>query len=84
MKIKFGQGIEIREVDLYKASLPQIAANDKGKEPLVIDTIQGHPAREIFSLICADIDFLVQMREKVIADVVSFYDSDGSVSTDTD
>ncbi|KZV26676.1 splicing factor 3B subunit 1-like [Dorcoceras hygrometricum] len=68
-KIKFGQGIEIREVDLYKASLPRIAADDKGKEHLVVDTIQGHPAREIFSLICADIDFLVQLREQVIEEM---------------
>ncbi|KZV17417.1 splicing factor 3B subunit 1-like [Dorcoceras hygrometricum] len=79
-KIKFGQGIEIREVDLYKASLPQIAADyDKGKEPLVVDTIQGNTAREIFSLICADIDFVVQLREQlreqVIEDVVKFFNS---------
>ncbi|KZV15818.1 splicing factor 3B subunit 1 [Dorcoceras hygrometricum] len=33
-KIKFGQGIEIREVDPYKASLPQIAADDKGRSLL--------------------------------------------------
>ncbi|KZV45277.1 splicing factor 3B subunit 1-like [Dorcoceras hygrometricum] len=74
-KIKFGQGIEIMEMDLYKASLPQIAADDKGKEPLVVDTIQGHPAREIFSLICADIDFLVQLREQVIEEIVQFFNS---------
>ncbi|KZV17560.1 hypothetical protein F511_37139 [Dorcoceras hygrometricum] len=64
---KFGHGIQnsgVNEVDQYKASLPRIAATDKGKEPLVVDTIQGHPAREIFSLICADIDFLVQSREQ--------------------
>ncbi|KZV25070.1 hypothetical protein F511_03560 [Dorcoceras hygrometricum] len=74
-KIKFVQGIEIRKVDLYKADLPQIAADDKGKEPLVVDTIQWHPARQIFSLICADIDFLVQFREQVIEEVVKFFNS---------
>ncbi|KZV52828.1 hypothetical protein F511_38010 [Dorcoceras hygrometricum] len=74
-KIKFGQWTEIREVDWYKASLPQIATNDKGKEPLVVDTIQGHPAREIFSLICADIDFIVQLREQVIEEVVKLFNS---------
>ncbi|KZV22409.1 splicing factor 3B subunit 1-like [Dorcoceras hygrometricum] len=74
-KIKFGQGIEIREVVLYKASLPHIAEDDKGKEPLLIDTIQGHPAREIFSLSCADIDFLVQLIEQVIEEVVKFFSS---------
>ncbi|KZV47035.1 splicing factor 3B subunit 1-like [Dorcoceras hygrometricum] len=78
-KIKFGLGIEILEVNegaWYKASLPRIATLDKGKAPLVAkDEIKGHPAREMFSLICADIDFLVHLREKVIADVVSFFHS---------
>ncbi|KZV22378.1 splicing factor 3B subunit 1-like [Dorcoceras hygrometricum] len=78
-RIKFGLGIEIpgvNEGDSYKASLPQIATSDKGKAPLVAkDEIKGHPAREMFSLIFADIDFLVQLREKVIADVVSFFHS---------
>ncbi|KZV37071.1 hypothetical protein F511_25639 [Dorcoceras hygrometricum] len=77
-KIKFGLGIQIprvHEVEQYKASLPQIAATNKGKEPLVADTIQGHPAREIFSLICADIDFLVQLREQVIEAVDTFFNS---------
>ncbi|KZV49970.1 splicing factor 3B subunit 1-like [Dorcoceras hygrometricum] len=66
-RIKFARSIEIREVhegDWYKASLPQISTADKGKAPLVEDTIKGHRAREMFSLICADIDFLVQLREK--------------------
>ncbi|KZV36008.1 F-box/LRR-repeat protein-like [Dorcoceras hygrometricum] len=74
-QIKYGQGIEIREVDFYKASLPQIDDSDKGKESLVEDSIQRHPAREFFSLICADIDFLVQLREQVIEDVVKFVNS---------
>ncbi|KZV47753.1 Glutathione-regulated potassium-efflux system protein kefB [Dorcoceras hygrometricum] len=74
-QITFGQGIEFREVDAYKASLPQIAASDKGKVILVEDHVQGHPAREIFSLICADIEFLVQLREKVIEDVSVFVSS---------
>ncbi|KZV47907.1 hypothetical protein F511_15007 [Dorcoceras hygrometricum] len=77
-KIKFGLGIQIpgvTEMDQYKASLPQIAATDKGKDPLVVDTIQGHPAREIFSLICADIEFLIHLREKVIEAVATFFNS---------
>ncbi|KZV22765.1 splicing factor 3B subunit 1-like [Dorcoceras hygrometricum] len=76
-KIKFGLGIEIpgvKEGDWYKASLPQIAVTDKGKVPLVEkDEIKGHPALEMFSLICADIEFLVQLREKVIDEIVSFF-----------
>ncbi|KZV31995.1 splicing factor 3B subunit 1-like [Dorcoceras hygrometricum] len=71
-RIKFGLSIEISEVnegDWYKASLPRIVASDKGKVPLVAkDEIKGHPTQEMFSLICADIDFLVQLREKVIED----------------
>ncbi|KZV28606.1 hypothetical protein F511_11911 [Dorcoceras hygrometricum] len=74
-QITFGQWIEFREVDPYKASLPQIAASDKGKGILVQDHVQGNPAREIFSLICADIEFLVQLREKVIEDVSVFVSS---------
>ncbi|KZV28156.1 hypothetical protein F511_10170 [Dorcoceras hygrometricum] len=57
-QIRFYQGIEIIEVEISKASLPQIAETDKGKAPLVEESVQGHPAPEIFSLICADIDFL--------------------------
>ncbi|KZV32759.1 splicing factor 3B subunit 1-like [Dorcoceras hygrometricum] len=69
-RIKFGLGIEIsgvNEGDWYKASLPRIATSDKGKAPLVAkDEIKGNPAREMFSLICADIDFLLQLREKTL------------------
>ncbi|KZV35448.1 splicing factor 3B subunit 1-like [Dorcoceras hygrometricum] len=76
-RIKFGLGIEIpgvNEGDWYKASLPRIATSDKGKAPFVAkDEIKGHPARDMFNLICADIDFLIQLRENVIADVVSFF-----------
>ncbi|KZV56622.1 protein STICHEL-like 4 [Dorcoceras hygrometricum] len=73
-KIKFGHGIEIRERDWYKSILPKISATDNGKEPLVEpDKIKRHPAREMFSLICANIDFLVQIREKVIEEISSFF-----------
>ncbi|KZV20658.1 glutamyl-tRNA reductase 2, chloroplastic-like [Dorcoceras hygrometricum] len=76
-KIKFGLGIEmpgVNDGDWYKASLPQIVVNDKGKAPLVVkDEIKGHPAREKFSLICADIEFPVQLRVKVIDEIVSFF-----------
>ncbi|KZV34146.1 splicing factor 3B subunit 1-like [Dorcoceras hygrometricum] len=77
-RVKFARSIEIPEVhegDWYKARVPHIDIYDKGKAPLVENTIKGHPAWEMFSLICADIDFLVQLREKVIADVVSFFHS---------
>ncbi|KZV30673.1 hypothetical protein F511_43258 [Dorcoceras hygrometricum] len=60
-KIQFGKSITIRGVDegdWYKDSLPKIPAADKWKAPLQErDPIKGNPAKEIFSLICADIDF---------------------------
>ncbi|KZV38406.1 hypothetical protein F511_27708 [Dorcoceras hygrometricum] len=50
-KIKFGLSVEINEVhdkDWYYASLPQISATDKGKEPLEeADVVKGNPAREM-------------------------------------
>ncbi|KZV30245.1 hypothetical protein F511_38990 [Dorcoceras hygrometricum] len=78
-KIKFCNEIEIRGVadgDWYKENLPKIAATDKGKKYLgELDTVQGHPAREQFQLICGDIDFLILLREKVITDMTSFFHS---------
>ncbi|KZV37673.1 TMV resistance protein N-like [Dorcoceras hygrometricum] len=78
-KIKFACGIEIKGVterDWYKANLPQIAADDKGKKLLQEpDTIKGHPAREQFQLLCGDIEFLVQIKEKVIEEMSSFFHS---------
>ncbi|KZV19086.1 hypothetical protein F511_10137 [Dorcoceras hygrometricum] len=62
--------------DWYKASLPKIAAAAKGKAALQEkDPIKGNPAKEIFSLICADIELLVQLREQVIDDVDKFFNS---------
>ncbi|KZV46241.1 hypothetical protein F511_08684 [Dorcoceras hygrometricum] len=78
-KIKFSNGISITGVangDWFKENLPKIAIADKGKAPLVKpDTIKGHPAREMFHLICDDIEFLVQLREKVIDEVAAFISS---------
>ncbi|KZV41339.1 hypothetical protein F511_37945 [Dorcoceras hygrometricum] len=74
-QIRFGQGIEFRDVDAYTPNLPRIDISDKGKGILVEDDFQGHPARETFSLICADIEFLIALREKVIEDVSIFVSS---------
>ncbi|KZV18289.1 hypothetical protein F511_32210 [Dorcoceras hygrometricum] len=71
-KIKFGRGITFKEVNWYKASLPKINTADKGKEPLV-EEIKGNPAKEMFTLICADIDFLVQIWEAVVEEISSFF-----------
>ncbi|KZV54895.1 hypothetical protein F511_31318 [Dorcoceras hygrometricum] len=78
-KIQFGKSISIRgfdEGDWYKANLPKIPADDKGKAPLQErDPIKGNPAKEIFSLIIADIELLLQLREIVIDEVHAFLDS---------
>ncbi|KZV45809.1 hypothetical protein F511_39107 [Dorcoceras hygrometricum] len=71
-QIRFGQRIEFRDVDAYTPDLPRIDISDKGKGILVEDDFQGHPARETFSLICVDIEFLIALREKVIEEVSIF------------
>ncbi|KZV22946.1 hypothetical protein F511_13016 [Dorcoceras hygrometricum] len=75
-KIKMGQMIKIpgvTEKTWFLNSLPRIPADDKGKEVLVEkDPVKGNPAKEHYSLICADIDLLVDLRAKVIAEVAKF------------
>ncbi|KZV19596.1 hypothetical protein F511_44213 [Dorcoceras hygrometricum] len=54
-----------QERDLYYASLPRISIHDKGKEILEeVEPVRGNPARETVELICGDVDFLVQLRNK--------------------
>ncbi|KZV26257.1 hypothetical protein F511_40846 [Dorcoceras hygrometricum] len=54
-------GVVDRALNL--ANLPQIPADDKGKAILVEkDPVKGNPAKEHYSLICADIDMLVNSR----------------------
>ncbi|KZV31799.1 dystroglycan-like [Dorcoceras hygrometricum] len=76
-KITIGKEIKIRSVDektWYLARLPQIPGDDKGKEPLQLkDPIKGKLPQEHYSLICADIDLLVQLREKVIDEVAKLF-----------
>ncbi|KZV36652.1 protein At-4/1 [Dorcoceras hygrometricum] len=78
-KIKMGQMIKIpgvTEKTWFLNSLPRIPADDKGKEILVEkDPVKGNPAEEHYSLICADIDLLVSLREKVIDEVATFFNS---------
>ncbi|KZV20597.1 hypothetical protein F511_32075 [Dorcoceras hygrometricum] len=78
-KIRLGESISIpgvQEHDLFYASLPRISIHDKGKEILVEDEpVRGNPAREIVELICGDVDFLVQLRDQVMKDVVEFFHS---------
>ncbi|KZV31892.1 hypothetical protein F511_35467 [Dorcoceras hygrometricum] len=52
--------------DWYKASLPKINPEEKGKEPLQLkDPAKGKPPQEHYSLICADIDLLVHLRSRL-------------------
>ncbi|KZV23536.1 protein ASPARTIC PROTEASE IN GUARD cell 1-like [Dorcoceras hygrometricum] len=78
-KVRLGESINIHEVqerDLYYASLPHISIHDKGKEKLEEDEpVRGNPARETMELICGDVDFLVQLRNKVMQDVVELFHS---------
>ncbi|KZV50105.1 hypothetical protein F511_21006 [Dorcoceras hygrometricum] len=78
-KIKMGKEIKITEVDertWFLNSLPKIPADNKGKAILVEkDPMKGNPAKEHFSLTCADIDMLVNLRAQVIDDVDQFFNS---------
>ncbi|KZV37088.1 hypothetical protein F511_15541 [Dorcoceras hygrometricum] len=78
-QIKMGQSIKIpgvNEKTWFLKSLPSITTEDKGKELLVEkDPIRGNPAKEHFSLICADIDLLVSLRAQFIDEVASFFRS---------
>ncbi|KZV24453.1 hypothetical protein F511_17240 [Dorcoceras hygrometricum] len=76
-KITIGKEIKIpgvNEKTWYLARLPQIPVDDKGKEPLQLkDPIKGKLQQEHYFLICADIDLLVQLWEKVIYEVAKFF-----------
>ncbi|KZV50643.1 hypothetical protein F511_15859 [Dorcoceras hygrometricum] len=78
-KIRLGESISINEVqerDLYYASLPRISTLDKGKGILEEDEpVKGNPMRETVELICGDFEFLVQLRDRVMKDVVDFFHS---------
>ncbi|KZV37032.1 hypothetical protein F511_11978 [Dorcoceras hygrometricum] len=78
-QIKMGQMIKIPGVTKWTwflKHLPRIPVEDKGKELLEEkDPVRGNPAKEHFSLICADIDLLVDLRAKVIAEVAKFLHS---------
>ncbi|KZV52067.1 hypothetical protein F511_42382 [Dorcoceras hygrometricum] len=75
----------VNEGDWYKAGLPKILAADKGKAPfLVRDPVKGNPIKERFSLILADIEVLVMLREQIIYEArkINFTPGEGSSATD--
>ncbi|KZV30629.1 dystroglycan-like [Dorcoceras hygrometricum] len=67
-KIRLGEPIsinEVRERDVYLASLPRISIHDKGKAILEYDEpVRGNTAREMVELIYGDIEFLVRVRDQ--------------------
>ncbi|KZV22005.1 hypothetical protein F511_41337 [Dorcoceras hygrometricum] len=78
-KISMGKSVKIPGVTKWTwflQSLPRIPVNDEGKQILVEkDPVKGNPAKEHYSLICADIDLLVSLRAQVIDEVSSFFHS---------
>ncbi|KZV55548.1 dystroglycan-like [Dorcoceras hygrometricum] len=78
-KITMGKSVKIPGVTKWTwflQSLPRIPVNDKGKQILVEkDPVKGNPAKEHYSLICADIDLLVSLRAQVIDEVAKFFHS---------
>ncbi|KZV22683.1 aldehyde oxidase-like protein [Dorcoceras hygrometricum] len=78
-KITMGKSVKIPGVSKWTwflQSLPRIPVNDKGKQILVEkDPVKGNPAKEHYSLICADIDLLVSLRAQVIDEVATFFHS---------
>ncbi|KZV40402.1 hypothetical protein F511_10805 [Dorcoceras hygrometricum] len=75
--VDFFENASVQDAELplpSAESLPKIPVDDKGKEPLqLIDPIKGKPPQEHYFLICADIDLLGQLREKVIDEVATFF-----------
>ncbi|KZV34668.1 dystroglycan-like [Dorcoceras hygrometricum] len=78
-KITMGKSIKIPGVSQWAwflNRLPRISAEDKGKDILVEkDPVKGNPAKEHYSLICADIELLVNLRAQVIYEVAKFFHS---------
>ncbi|KZV15825.1 hypothetical protein F511_26907 [Dorcoceras hygrometricum] len=78
-QIKMGQMIKnpgVTQWTWFLKQLPSIPAEDKGKELLEEkDPVRGNPAKEHYSLICADIDLLVSLRAKFIDEVAAFFHS---------
>ncbi|KZV44055.1 hypothetical protein F511_27077 [Dorcoceras hygrometricum] len=67
--------ITAAEISKIKVGEP-IAMRDKGKGMLVEDElIHSNPAQEAVDIICGDIEFLVELRDRVMVDVVEFFHS---------
>ncbi|KZV27796.1 hypothetical protein F511_40180 [Dorcoceras hygrometricum] len=61
---------------LFSESKEKIPVDDKGKEPLLQkDPVKGNLVQEQILLIVADVECLVQLREKIIGEVEEFFHS---------
>ncbi|KZV34297.1 hypothetical protein F511_29157 [Dorcoceras hygrometricum] len=67
----------ITDAEISKIRIGEsIAMRDKGKGILVEDEpIQRNPAQEAVEIICGDVEFLVDLRDQVMVDVVDFFHS---------
>ncbi|KZV26559.1 hypothetical protein F511_23855 [Dorcoceras hygrometricum] len=78
-KITMGKSLKIPGVSKWAwflNRLPRIYDEDKGKDIFVEkDPVKGNPAKEHYSLICADIELLVSLRAQVIDEVAKFFHS---------
>ncbi|KZV31804.1 hypothetical protein F511_27051 [Dorcoceras hygrometricum] len=78
-KITMGKSIKnpgVSKWAWFLNRLPRIPTEDKGKDILVEkDPVKGNPAKEHYSLICADIELLVNLRAQVIDEVAKFFHS---------
>ncbi|KZV48388.1 hypothetical protein F511_37752 [Dorcoceras hygrometricum] len=72
LKLPFITDAEISKIKVGES----IAMRDKGKGILVEDElIQSNPAQEAVEIICGDVEFLVELRDQVMVDVVEFFHS---------
>ncbi|KZV58584.1 hypothetical protein F511_11876 [Dorcoceras hygrometricum] len=60
----------VTSVEITKIRLDESISINEEDEP-----VKGNPARETVELICGDVEFLVQLRDRVMIDVVEFFHS---------
>ncbi|KZV37736.1 hypothetical protein F511_31793 [Dorcoceras hygrometricum] len=67
----------ITDAEISKIRIGESTAmRDKGKRILVeYEPIQRNPAQNAVEIICGDVEFLVDLRDQVMADVVDFFHS---------
>ncbi|KZV53161.1 hypothetical protein F511_23518 [Dorcoceras hygrometricum] len=67
----------ITDAEISKIRIGEpIAMRDKGKGILVEDEpLQRNPAQDAVEIICGDVEFLVDLRDQVMVDVVDFFHS---------